>query len=323
MDGSMASASERLRAGGLVAFATETVYGLGADATNGRAVATIFAVKRRPSFNPLIMHVPSAEIAALHGVMSPLARRLADAFWPGPLTIVMQRRSNSAVDDLATAGLATIALRVPGHPMALELLRAVDRPVAAPSANRSGRVSPTTAAHVRQEFEGMDVMVLEGGATVVGLESTVIDATGPVPLLLRPGGVTREAVEAVLGIAVERPSLDPDEIGAPRPNSPGQLASHYAPRARLRLEATEALDGEALLAFGPLAPAHTGPSYNLSPSGDLIEAATRLFAGLRWLDASGVATIAVMPIPTHDLGEAITDRLQRAAAPRRVPSSPV
>lgn len=302
------AAAQRLRAGRLVAFPTETVYGLGADATNAEAVAAIFTAKGRPRFNPLIMHVADAEVAAIHGRLTPVARMLAKAFWPGPLTLVLERTTASAVCDLATAGLPTIALRVPAHPLAHELLQAVGTPIAAPSANRSGHVSPTRAEHVEVDLGAQDVMILDGGATKVGLESTVVDASGERPIVLRLGGIARESLESVLRMSVAVATGTSN-----LPSSPGMLARHYAPRTSLRLNAEEAEPGEAWLGFGPDAAAHSGPSVSLSPGGDLIEAATRLFAALRTLDAAGCTRIAVAPIPEDGLGEAINDRLRRAA----------
>ena len=306
----IARAGDLLRAGALVAFPTETVYGLGADATNGRAVAAIYEAKGRPSFNPLIAHVASLAAAERVGAFSALARRLATAFWPGPLTLVVPRVPDCAVSELATAGLDSIAVRVPSHPVALVLLRAAGRPIAAPSANRSGHVSPTTAAHVAADLAGRVAMILDGGATEVGVESTVLDVTASVPRLLRPGGVTREQIEQLIGPIVM------GEADPLRPSSPGQLESHYAPRAGLRLDAVHAGAGEALLAFGARVPACSGPVINLSAAGDLAEAAANLFAALRRLDASGTAMIAVMPVQDTGLGAAINDRLRRAAAPR-------
>lgn len=316
-EAAIASAAGHLRAGRLVAFPTETVYGLGADATNGRAVARIFAAKSRPRFNPLIVHVLDAATAATHVVFTPLAHRLADAFWPGPLTLVLDKRDTSPLSDLVTGGLSSVAVRAPSHPIARALLTATDRPLAAPSANRSGRISPTLAAHVEAEFGDELAMILDGGPTAHGLESTILDARGEAPVLLRPGAVTVEAIEAALGVKIVRCSPD-----AERPNAPGQLTSHYAPRAGVRLEAHDIRPGEALLAFGPTPlPTQRGPVINLSPAGDLAEAAANLFAALRDLDASGAEAIAVMPIPAEGLGEAINDRLRRAAAPR--PQAPV
>jgi L-threonylcarbamoyladenylate synthase len=310
-DEAIRAAAEHLRAGRLVAFPTETVYGLGADATNGKAVAAIFAAKGRPRFNPLIVHVADVGQAGQHVELTVLARRLIDAFWPGPLTLVLERRKGSPLSDLVSGGLATLAVRASDHPVARALLQATRRPLAAPSANRSGRISPTQAAHVLADLGDDIAMILDGGPTAHGLESTVVDARGDVPVLLRPGAVTVETIEAVLGHPLVRAKIDAD-----RPNAPGQLASHYAPDARLRLDATDVRDGEALLAFGADVPPAHGPVINLSPAGDLTEAAANLFAALRALDASGASAIAVMPIPDVGLGEAINDRLRRAAAPR-------
>jgi L-threonylcarbamoyladenylate synthase len=308
-DAAVHRAAEALRAGRLVAFPTETVYGLGADATNGRAVAQIFAVKGRPRFNPLIVHVLDFAAAERIAVFTDRARRLQGAFWPGPLTLVLERKPGAGLSDLVTAGLDSIALRVPDHPVARALLRAAALPVAAPSANRSGHVSPTTAEHVAADLGDAPTMILDAGPTAHGVESTVLDARGDRVVMLRPGATTAEAIEVVLGEAIER-GLE----GGNRPLSPGQLEAHYAPTARLRLGATEVRPGEALLAFGPDALRTCGPSLNLSPAGDLIEAAANLFAALRKLDATGASTIAVMPIPEVGLGEAINDRLRRAAA---------
>jgi L-threonylcarbamoyladenylate synthase len=305
----IAQAAAILRAGGLVAFPTETVYGLGADATNGLAVAALYAAKGRPSFNPLIVHVPEAAAAAAIAEMTPLARKLASAFWPGPLTLVLPRRPLRIIADLVTAGLDTIAVRVPAHPVAQALLRAADLPIAAPSANRSGHVSPTAAAHVEADLGNRVAMILDGGPTKVGLESTVVDATGTEPIILRLGAVTAEDIARVTGKPARIAAADDTA-----PASPGMLARHYAPATRLRLDARDVRPGEALLAFGPRAPAHDGPAINLSPSGDLAEAAANLFAALRSLDAAGAAAIAVMPIPAYGLGEAINDRLKRAAS---------
>ena len=304
----IADAADILRAGGLVAFPTETVYGLGADATNARAVAGIFAAKGRPLFNPLIAHVADVGDAARIAILDRRAEALAEAFWPGALTLVLRKAPDCSIADLATAGLDTVAIRVPSHRVARALIRAAGVPVAAPSANRSGHVSPTTAAHVEADLGDRIAVILDDGPSTVGLESTVVHLSGPNPLLLRAGGVTSKAIEAVLGAPLARSTGD-----AERPSSPGQLASHYAPRAAVRLNATTAHSGEALLAFGPAAPHHDGPTVNLSATGDTIEAAANLFAALRTLDAAGVATIAVMPIPNAGLGEAINDRLQRAA----------
>jgi L-threonylcarbamoyladenylate synthase len=304
----VAAAGAALRGGDLVAFPTETVYGLGADATDGRAVATIFAAKGRPRFNPLIVHVPDIDAASRLGHLTESGRQLAAAFWPGPLTLVMDKQPGCPVAELATAGLDTIALRVPAHPFAQALLRAAGLPVAAPSANRSGHVSPTTAAHVQADFGASVAIILDGGPAPIGLESTVVDVTGEEPVILRLGGLARESVARVVGRPV---ALAQGEPG--KPASPGMLARHYAPAARLRLDAREVRDGEALLAFGPAVPQHAGAMLNLSPSGDLVEAAANLFSALRALDAAGATAVAVMAVPHAGLGEAINDRLQRAA----------
>jgi L-threonylcarbamoyladenylate synthase len=313
----IAAAARCLAAGGLVAFPTETVYGLGADAANGEAVARLYEAKGRPAFNPLISHVPDAAAARRLGRFDPAAARLADAFWPGPLTLVLPKMPDCPVAELATAGLDTIAVRVPDHPIAHDLLAAFGRPVVAPSANRSGHVSPTTAQHVLADLRGRIDLIIDGGPTPVGVESTIIACLGE-PLLLRPGGVPRTAIERVLGHALaERPAPASDEGEAPL--APGQLASHYAPATALRLDARDVNAGEALLAFGPTLPAgaqRAARVLNLSSRGDLIEAASNLFSHLRALDAAGVSAIAVMPVPHEGLGEAINDRLQRAAAPR-------
>jgi L-threonylcarbamoyladenylate synthase len=305
------TAAELLRAGRLVAFPTETVYGLGGDATNGRAVAAIFAAKERPRFNPLIVHVADLAHIATHGQLTPLAKRLADAFWPGPLTLVLDRQAGSNLSELVSAGLDTVALRIPDHPIAQALLVETGRPLAAPSANRSGALSPTQAEHVEAELDSAVDLILDGGPTAHGLESTVLDARGQAPILLRPGAVPAETIETVVGAGIVRQTME-----NAKPSAPGQLESHYAPRAQVRLAATSVRPGEALLAFGPGAPQTTGPAINLSPMGDLIEAAANLFAAMRTLDKTGADTIAVMPIPEKGLGEAINDRLRRAAAPR-------
>jgi L-threonylcarbamoyladenylate synthase len=305
------TAATLLREGQLVAFPTETVYGLGGDATNGRAVAAIFAAKGRPRFNPLIVHLASAAQADQHAVLTPLAARLAATFWPGPLTLVLGRRNQSDLSELVTAGRDSLALRVPDHPVARALLIKTGLPLAAPSANRSGHVSPTRAEHVLADLGDRAAMILDGGATAHGLESTVIDARGSMPILLRSGAIPSETIRAALDGRLGR-----SEEATDQPRSPGQLASHYAPHARVRLNALSTQAGEALLAFGPNAPETTGPVMNLSETGDLLEAAANLFAALRLLDQSGATAIAVMPIPENGLGEAINDRLRRAAAPR-------
>jgi L-threonylcarbamoyladenylate synthase len=307
---SIAEAGRIIRDGGLVAFPTETVYGLGGDATNGEAVAAIFAAKGRPSFNPLIVHVPDLPAAEVLGEFSAEARVLAGAFWPGPMTLVVRRRPGCPIADLATAGLDTLALRVPDHPVAQRLLREAGRPIAAPSANRSGHVSPTLARHADDDLGNRVPVILDGGAAVLGLESTVIDVSNGSVSLLRQGVVTAEDIAAILGRAVAEAAAV-----ASAPSSPGQLASHYAPNAVLRLNATEAGDGEALLAFGRAAHSN-GFVINLSPAGDLGEAAANLFAALRAFDTAGSRAVAVMPIPETGLGAAINDRLRRAAAPR-------
>ncbi len=309
-DAAIEEAAEILRAGGLVAFPTETVYGLGADATDDRAVAAIFAAKGRPRFNPLIVHLPEAAAAEACARFDGRARDLAARFWPGPLTLVLPRAPSSPVSLLCSAGRDSLALRVPGHDVARRLLQAVARPLAAPSANASGQVSPTSAAHVRDSLADRVPLILDGGPCPLGLESSVLDLTGAAPALLRPGGVPREDLETVLGPLAD---LGPGETAI---KSPGQLESHYAPALPLRLEAHEVDADEALLAFGPSPPAGAAVTLNLSPTGDLAEAAANLFAQLRALDRPGLAAIAVMPVPGHGLGAAINDRLQRAAAPR-------
>lgn len=299
-------AAALLRAGELVAFPTETVYGLGGDATNDRAVAAIFAAKGRPRFNPLIVHLFKTAQAELLARVDDRAALLMQRFWPGPLSLVLRRAPGCNVSLLASAGLDTIALRIPAHPLAQELLRQTGLPIAAPSANRSGRVSPTTTAHVLSELDGKIAAVLDGGPCRVGVESTVLDLSGPSPVLLRPGGITLEELETLLGpIAQASPS------DAPR--SPGMLASHYAPNLPLRLNAETVAPGEALLAFGENPPGGAAETRWLSESGDLAEAAANLFALLRALDRPDFSAIAVMPIPERGLGRAINDRLRRAA----------
>ncbi len=309
----IARAAALLRQGALVGFGTETVYGLGADATDATAVAAVFAAKQRPRFNPLICHYPEAAAAFADVQAGDAARALAHAFWPGPLSLVLPRRPDCPVAALAGAGLDTLAVRVPASPAARALLAAAARPVAAPSANRSGAVSPTTAAHVIEELGGAIAAVLDCGPCAVGLESTVLDLAGVQPRLLRPGGIPREAIEAVIG----KLAIGSDPAGAPR--GPGQLASHYAPVLPVRQDATLVAADEALLAFGPPL-AGAGLVFQLSAGGDLAEAAGRLFAGLRWLDAEGrrrgLRGIAAMAVPERGLGLAIRDRLGRAAAPR-------
>jgi L-threonylcarbamoyladenylate synthase len=305
-------AARLLRAGELVAFPTETVYGLGADARDGRAVARIFEAKGRPRFNPLIVHVTDLAEAERIALVGDAARALAQRFWPGPLTLVMRARPGSGISELATAGLDTIAVRVPSHPIALALLSASGLPIAAPSANISGHVSPTLAAHVAADLGDKVSLILDGGPCRYGLESTIVDASGEKLVLLRAGAVTAGEIEAASGRKLARLSHDAGE----RPSAPGQLESHYAPRALLRLDAQRAEPGEALLAIGPRPAQHDGPMFNLSPAGDLLEAAASLFAALRELDRPDVTAIAVMAIPETGLGEAINDRLRRGAAPR-------
>ncbi len=310
--GGIARAAAVLRHGGLVAFPTETVYGLGADATDDRAVAAIFAAKERPRFNPLIVHV--ADIATAEALVGfdARARTMAAAFWPGPLSLVLPRRPESPVSLLVGAGLDTVAVRVPAHPTARKLLLAAGLPVAAPSANRSGAVSPTTAQHVVDGLGDRVALILAGGRCDIGLESTVLDLSGIAPALLRPGAVTRDDVEALIGPVAEETA--PGSTDAAR-RSPGRLESHYAPGLPIRLEAAATAPGEALLTFGP--DLRVGPHVmNLSPRGDLTEAAANLFAMLHALDRPEFTTIAVSPIPESGLGVAINDRLRRAAAPR-------
>ncbi|MFC0342386.1 L-threonylcarbamoyladenylate synthase [Paracoccus niistensis] len=303
----IARAARLLAEGQAVALPTETVYGLAADARNGEAVARIYAAKGRPSFNPLIVHLADAEAAGRIGVLDGDARRLAEAFWPGPLTLVVPLRDGAGIAGIVTAGLDSVGLRVPAHPVAHALLRAFGGPLAAPSANRSGRISPTTAAHVLDPDGGLAgriAAVVDGGACPVGVESTIVGWREGEPLLLRPGGVPAEAIEAVLG----RPLARGADLAAP--DAPGQLSSHYAPAASVRLDAAEARPGETLIGFGPVA-----GDLSLSASGDLTEAAARLFDTLRAADRLG-QPIAVAPVPRHGLGLAINDRLARAAAPR-------
>jgi L-threonylcarbamoyladenylate synthase len=302
----IAEAAAAIQAGKLVGMPTETVYGLAADATNALAVAAIFEAKGRPRFNPLIVHVPDVQSARVIAELPPAAERLAARFWPGPLTLVLKRRENAAIADLATAGLPTVAIRVPAHPAARALLMAARRPLAAPSANRSGHVSATTAAHVAADLGASVAIILDAGPATVGVESTIVGLAGD-PVLLRAGGLPRSEIERELSAPLAAPSSDTIE-------APGMLASHYAPRAALRLNATSLEPGEAQLAFGDPLPG-IAPTANLSPSRNLREAAANLFAALRDLDARAGA-IAVAPIPNEGLGEAINDRLRRAAAPR-------
>jgi L-threonylcarbamoyladenylate synthase len=311
-----AAAADCLAGGGLVAFPTETVYGLGADATNADAVARLYQAKGRPAFNPLIAHVGDLKAARRIARFDATAITLAEAFWPGPLTLVLPKAGDCAVADLATAGLDTIAIRVPAHPVARAILRAFGGPVVAPSANLSGHVSPTTAAHVQGDLEGRIDLIVDGGAVAIGVESTIVGCFDQ-PMLLRPGGLPREQIERVLGRTLLQPPDDAN--GDAQPLAPGMLASHYAPRTPLRLNAARIEAGEALLAFGPDAVPGVDAStivMNLSPQGELAEAAAHLFGYLRALDAKNARAIAVMPVPQHGLGEAINDRLRRAAMGR-------
>ena len=301
----LARAAALLAAGELVAFPTETVYGLGGDARNGRAVAGIFAAKGRPAFNPLIVHVPDLDAARALAQVGPAAERLAAAFWPGPLTLVLPVRPEAGLSPLVTAGLPTVGVRVPAHPVAQAMLRAFGGPVAAPSANLSGRVSPTRAAHVMDGLSGRIGAVLDGGACPVGVESTIVGLSGD-PTLLRPGGVPVEALEDCL--------VAPLAAAGPGIVAPGQLASHYAPGAVVRLNVTAPRPGELWIGFGPETLA---AELSLSPTGDLVEAAANLFHILRAADAQAAGrVIAVAPVPMRGLGLAINDRLARAAAPR-------
>jgi L-threonylcarbamoyladenylate synthase len=309
-DAEIAEAAQLLRQGKLVAFPTETVYGLGADATNERAVAQVYAAKGRPKFNPLISHVASLEETITLGIFNQDAMTLARAYWPGPLTLVVPRSENCPVAMLASAGLNSIALRVPSHAVARALIRQSGRPIVAPSANPSGRLSPTSAEHVREGLGDRVAMVVDGGPCTVGIESTIVKCMGGEPVLLRPGGLTRGAIESALGKPVLLESMK-----AGRPDAPGQLEQHYAPRAKVILDVIWPRFDVGLLAFGPNVPQHPGPMLNLSRAGDLEEAAANLFRMMHELDRSGVETIAVMPIPREGLGEAINDRLARAAAP--------
>ena len=297
-------AAEVLRAGGLVAFPTETVYGLGGDASNGSAVAKIYEAKGRPSFNPLIVHVADAEMARRYVIWNDLAQALADAFWPGPLTLVLPLRPDAGVSKLVSAGLGSLAVRVPAHPQARELLHHFDGGMAGPSANPSGRISPTTAEHVRKGLDGRIDAVFDGGPCGVGIESTII-ALLDQPTLLREGGLAAEAIETALGRALSSDTT-PGKIQAP-----GQMRTHYAPGAKVRLNATDWREGELRLGFGPV-----DCDLNLSAARDLVEAAANLFGHLHALDAMQGEVIAVAPIPDEGLGRAINDRLRRAAAPR-------
>ncbi len=307
-------AAEILRAGGLVALPTETVYGLAADATSPDAVARIFKVKGRPQFNPLICHVDGSAMAARLVMQPPLATRLIQAFWPGPLTLVLERRPDAPITDAVSAGLTSLAVRAPAHPLMRAVIKAVGRPLAAPSANRSGRVSPTTAQHVKDDL-GDDIdMIVDGGPCSVGLESTVVAVTDDRIILLRPGAITADDIERVTGLTPQKPTDG-------TVSSPGQLAGHYAPHARVRLNATQKGQDDVLIGFGAIA-----GDLTLSATGDLNEAAARLFATLRKADtlartrktANDSGSIAIAPVPDHGLGLAINDRLRRAAAPKNI-----
>jgi L-threonylcarbamoyladenylate synthase len=309
MTSTISKAAALLREGKLVAIPTETVYGLGADATNDAAVAAIFAAKQRPQFNPLISHVPDLEAALRLGQFSAEAEKLAATIWPGPLTIVVERRKDCPISLLCSAGLSTVALRVPNHPLALDVLRAAALPIAAPSANRSGRISPTTAGHVRASLGDAVDMIIDGGPSQVGVESTVVRFMDDGPFVLRSGGVTRDTLENILQRGVMNPTAQDTEL-----HSPGMLESHYAPEAPLRLNAAAPEWGEAFIGFGPY---QHGP-WTLSQSGDLREATANLFKMLHLVDDSSPERIAVAPIPMTGLGEAINDRLRRAAMPRTI-----
>lgn len=296
-----------LKQGNIVSFPTETVYGLGADAKNSAAVAKIYAAKKRPSFNPLIIHLASVEKVQDYVNMGDLAKRLAGKFWPGPFTMVLPLKENSGLSDLISAGLDTVAVRVPKNDIAHQLLIHFDGPIAAPSANKSGHISPTTAAHVDSEFGVELEMIIDGGACDKGIESTIVQIEGDQIILLRPGNITLSEIEKASGEKVLLNNQNAD-----KPASPGQLESHYAPNSKMRLNADEAGRGECLLGFGDCGPS----TLNLSPSGDLAEAAANLFSMMRKLDQMNFDTIAVAPIPPTGLGVAINDRLERAAAPR-------
>ena len=313
-EAALREAGTLLARGGLVAFPTETVYGLGADATNPEAIARLYQAKGRPHFNPLIAHVPDLGAALALGQFPPEALMLARAFWPGPLTLVVPAGTDGLVCDLARAGLDSLAIRVPSDPAAQAILRGAGRPIAAPSANRSGHVSPTRADHVLADLDGVIDAVVEGEASTIGLESSIFACLDGVVTLLRPGAISAEAAEVILGQRVQRPASASDAA----PRAPGRLDSHYAPRARLRLHARDIRAGEACLAFGLWTPPGATPAMtlNLSQTGDLVAAAAQLYAMMRALDAMNPTGIAVMPIPETGLGEAIMDRLQRSAAPR-------
>ena len=315
----LARAADLLRAGELVAFPTETVYGLGADAANERAIEAIFAAKGRPRFNPLIVHVPDLEMAETIGVFGERAKILAQCLWAGPFTVVVPRRADAPVSPLVSCGLDTVALRVPANKVARALLKEFGGPIAAPSANRSGAISPTTPMHVATDLGDRVAMILAGGRCEVGLESTIVDMSVEPPRLLRPGRIGRKSIEGLIG-PISAPEDDPEKETASEttaPKAPGQLLSHYAPRLPVRLNAATVGPTEALLAFGPDRFIRGGATrLNLSPEGDLLEAAANLYAMLHKLDQPGYSAIAVMAIPERSIGVAINDRLRRAAAPR-------
>ncbi len=298
-----------LEAGDIVAFPTETVYGLGADAYNGEAVARIFEVKKRPQFNPLISHFSSVEDVLKEGVLNEHAIELATHLWPAPISLIVKKRHDSQIHDLVSAGLDTIAVRIPDHPIALKLIKEFGRPIAAPSANISGQLSPTNAAHVSHDFKGIIPMILSGGASAVGLESTVVDCTKEIPVIVRKGYFDEEALSEICGCEIVFQKSSPS-----KPISPGQLLKHYAPKAHLELNKLFPQEGQAYLGFGPSLSLKTkAPVMNLSEKGDLIEAASNLFAYMHRLDEEGVSSIAVAPIPDEGIGKAINDRLIKAA----------
>ncbi len=304
-------ASGLLAAGELVSFPTETVYGIGADASNGEAVAKIYAAKNRPDFNPLIVHVSDRDSASNYALMNDLAKRLADAFWPGPFTMVLPRKKKCGISSLVTAGLETIAIRVPKNDVAHALISTFNGPVAAPSANKSGKISPTTAHHVEEEFGGELQMIIDGGPCEKGIESTIVAITDNHVTLLRPGSITADDIKKIVGKKINISEIIPPQI-----NAPGQMASHYAPNTKMRLNVSNPQPGECLLAFGDIDNTTDTFNLNLSRSGNLNEAAANLFSMMRKLDAMGFSTIAVSPIPETGLGVAINDRLRRAAAPK-------
>lgn len=302
-------ASDTLKQGEIISFPTETVYGLGADAIDTQAVAKIFSAKNRPSFNPLIVHLPSIEMVEKYVELSPLARSLSEAFWPGPFTMVLPLKKESGISKLITAGLKTVAIRVPTHPVARQLLTEFNGPIAAPSANKSGHISPTTAQHVDEEFGNELGMIIDGGACDNGIESTIVKVENNQLILLRPGNITKEMIEEKL-----KTNIETDNKPTDNPIAPGQLKSHYAPNAKIRLNVSNPNNNEAYLAFGNKQSIDN--MLNLSQNGNLEEAASNLFSMMRALDKLDINTIAVAPIPKSGLGIAINDRLERAAAPK-------